>query len=69
MAYKSNTCSLPASIIECDNNHALTEVNSDGFATTVLPVARAGASLNDNKYNGKFHGLINPATPTGSRVT
>ena len=32
-----------------------------------LPQARAGAILNVNRYRGKFHGLMRPATPTGIR--
>ena len=44
-------------------------VNSAGLSTTVLPVARAGPSFQDSSMNGVFHGVINPATPIGLRLT
>jgi hypothetical protein len=47
------------------NIHEVTDVISLGLATTVFPVAIAGAILNVNRYKGRFHGLIKPATPTG----
>ena len=33
----------------------------------VLPVASAGPSFHAAISNGKFHGMICPTTPTGSR--
>lgn len=59
----------PASSMACASSQAVTEVNSLGFATTVLPEASAGAILKLSKYSGKFHGLMRPATPSGSRTT
>ena len=58
---------LPASFNTRPNSQAVTDVISLGLATTVFPVAIAGAILNVNKYSGKFHGVISPATPTGMR--
>ena len=40
-----------------------------GFMTTVQPAATAEASFTQRKNAFAFHGLIRPATPTGSRVT
>ena len=40
-------------------------VISEGFATTVFPLARAGAIFQVNKYKGKFHGEMQAATPKG----
>ena len=40
-------------------------VVSAGFSTTVLPAASAGAIFQASISNGKFHGMICPATPTG----
>jgi hypothetical protein len=42
-------------------------VISEGFATTTLPEASAGAIFHVNKYNGKFQGDIQPTMPIGSR--
>ena len=38
-----------------------------GFATTVFPAARAGAIFQLNKYRGRFHGEMQPTTPSGWR--
>jgi len=43
-------------------------VNSLGLQTQVQPNAMQGAIFHVSKYNGKFHGLIKTATPTGFRV-
>src|SRR5207248_131108 len=40
---------------------------SDGFMTTVQPVARAGAAFWANRKTGAFQGMIAATTPTGSR--
>src|SRR3546814_10250372 len=37
---------------------AVIGVISDGFATTVLPAASAGAIFQVNRYSGRFHGEI-----------
>ncbi|OXR39564.1 hypothetical protein B7C42_08368 [Nocardia cerradoensis] len=44
-------------------------MNSAGLSTTVLPVAKAGASFQLSSMNGVFHGVIRPATPIGLRLT
>ena len=44
-------------------------VNSDGFRIMVQPAASAGATLQVIWFNGQFHGVIMPTTPTGSRTT
>jgi hypothetical protein len=38
-----------------------------GFSTTVLPYASAGAAFHSGIANGKFQGVISPATPRGRR--
>jgi len=42
------------------------EATSEGFNTTLLPIARAGAIFHAEIISGKFHGTIAPTTPTGS---
>ena len=42
---------------------------SAGLRTTQLPKASAGATFQAGMAMGKFHGVISPTTPTGSRVT
>ena len=39
-------------------------VNSDGLPTTQLPAAKAGAIFQAAINNGKFQGIICPATPS-----
>ena len=41
--------------------------NSLGLMTTALPAARAGAAFQIGIANGKFQGVIRPATPYGLR--
>ena len=42
---------------------------SAGLNTTQLPYASAGAIFQAGMAMGKFHGVIRPITPNGSRVT
>src|SRR3954454_6515402 len=42
---------------------------SGGFTTTVLPIARAGASLPDMFVTGKLYDAKQPTTPTGARCS
>ena len=56
----------PASWHSSANRSAVRLVNSAGLSTTVLPVASAGATFHASINSGKFHGMIWPATPTGS---
>src|SRR5262249_24105819 len=39
----------------------------DGLSTTLLPYASAGAAFHNGIANGKFHGVMRPATPRGRR--
>ncbi len=57
----------PASWVSWANSTALSEVAEAGFSTTVLPMASAGATFQASISSGKFHGMIWPATPIGSR--
>ena len=43
------------------------DVYSDGFSTTVLPAASAGASFHAVSSSGEFQGIIAPITPSGSK--
>ena len=57
----------PASLIHVLNRYAVTGVNSEGLATTQFPAAKAGATFQVNRYNGKFQGLMHATTPSGLR--
>lgn len=56
----------PASAESSANSSAVSEVNSAGFSTTVLPAASAGAIFQASISSGKFHGMICPITPIGT---
>ena len=56
----------PASVASCASRNVDTEVNSDGFTTTALPTASAGATARLVWLSGRFHGVITPTTPKGS---
>ncbi len=58
-AGKPTVCAISA------NSSAVSGVNSAGFKTTVLPMARAGATFHDSINSGKFQGMICPTTPIG----
>jgi hypothetical protein len=58
---------IPASWISSPSRSAVSEVCSAGFRIIVFPHARAGAIFVTAISNGKFHGMIRPHTPTGSR--
>src|SRR5438874_12704818 len=55
----------PASRQTSHSMLAVIGVSSLGFAMAVLPTAIAGAIFQVSKYNGRFHGEINPAIPRG----
>jgi hypothetical protein len=57
----------PASSINSPSLSAVSGVCSAGFRIEVLPQASAGPSFHDAISSGKFHGIICPHTPTGSR--
>ena len=42
-------------------------VSGEGLSTTALPSASAGATTRMPRMSGKFHGVIAPTTPTGTR--
>jgi len=46
---------------------ALRGVCSAGFMTMTLPQARRGPTFQAHMRSGKFHGMMTPQTPTGSR--
>ena len=48
---------------------ALAGTRLAGLNTTALPKARAGAIFQAAVAMGKFHGVMMPTTPTGSRCT
>ena len=48
------------------NSSTEAEVNSEGFSTTVLPAASAGASFHAVRSRGEFHGVMAAMTPSGS---
>ena len=48
---------------------AVSGVSLAGFSTTVQPAANAGPILRVAIAAGKFHGVANSDTPTGSRDT
>src|ERR1043166_1221548 len=58
----SSATSLPIHVAEYG-------VSGAGFRITVQPAASAGASFDRLSMNGKFHGVIAPTTPIGSRTT
>ena len=50
------------------NSTTLGAANSDGFSTTVLPVASAGATFSAAEITGEFQGISAAITPSGSRT-
>ena len=57
----------PASSAIFSSSIAVSGVSSAGLSTIVLPAASAGATFHDAIASGKFHGVIRPTTPSGSR--
>lgn len=58
----------PASMISSPRRMAESGVCSAGFSTIVQPAVSAGAIFHTAIISGKFHGMIWPTTPTGSRI-
>src|SRR5688572_17760621 len=56
----------PACSTSFMNSSVDAEVYSDGWMTTVLPAASAGASFHASSSSGEFHGTIAATTPSGS---
>src|SRR5262249_39576352 len=48
---------------------AVSGATSLGLSTTVQPAAIAGTTFKTTWLRGKFHGGMQPTTPTGSRTT
>ena len=63
----STPAGMPASSASSPMRSAVSGVCSAGFRTIVQPAASAGPIFQDIISSGKFHGMIWPATPTGSR--
>ncbi|MCY1396290.1 hypothetical protein D3C76_1390490 [compost metagenome] len=59
----------PTSWMMAASSSALSGVSSEGLSTRVQPAASAGATFHAAISSGKFHGMIAPTTPTGSRST
>ena len=59
---------MPASSASSPILSAVSGVNSAGLSTTVQPQASAGAIFHIPIISGKFHGMIAPTTPIGSRT-
>lgn len=59
--YAADAVVIPACCINLHIIQEVTEVISLGLATTVFPVAIAGAIFQVSRYRGKFQGLIRPA--------
>ena len=57
----------PASSASSPIRIAVSGVSSAGFRITVLPAASAGAAFQPTMFIGKFHGMMAPTTPSGSR--
>ena len=57
----------PASRQSWPSQSPLSGVSSATFTTTVLPQASAGATFQATIRSGKFHGVMMPQTPYGSR--
>ncbi len=58
---------MPASRMSWPRRSAVSGVSSAGLSTTVQPAASAGPIFQAAISSGKFHGMIAPTTPTGSR--
>jgi hypothetical protein len=58
---------MPASAMSSTSRRAVSGVCSAGLSTTVQPVVSAGPSFHAAISSGKFHGMIWPTTPMGSR--
>src|SRR5262245_35617353 len=57
----------PAAATTSANFSAVSGVRLAGLWTTAQPVASAGPYFHIESNSGKFHGVIAPTTPTGSR--
>ena len=60
---------IPDAAMIFDSACAVPGTRSAGLNTTQLPYASAGAIFHAGMAIGKFHGVMIPTTPSGSRVT
>ena len=58
----------PASSASSPRRNVDSGASSAGLRTTVLPAASAGPSFHAAIGSGKFHGVMSPTTPSGSRT-
>src|SRR5689334_6308188 len=58
----------PASASSCTKSAAQAGVSDAGLSTTVLPATSAGIIFQQGIAIGKFHGVIRPQIPIGSRT-
>ena len=58
----------PASCRTCAKRIPTSGVYVAGLKTTVFPHSSAGMIFHDGIAMGKFHGVITPTTPTGTRM-
>src|SRR3954453_4881535 len=65
----STPSGTPASENSFGTSSAAGGVGAAGFATTVLPLASAGATLVPSSVSGKLYGVIAAHTPIGRRIT
>ena len=63
----STPSGIPASRASSPRRIVESGVSSAGLITIVLPQASAGPIFHDAMLRGKFHGVIRPTTPSGSR--
>src|SRR6478672_5320515 len=63
----STPAGRPHSFAYSANFSSDSDVFDAGLITTVLPHASAGAIFQTASISGKFHGVIAPTTPIGSR--
>jgi hypothetical protein len=55
------------SFMSWTSRSVLSGVNGEGLMTTVLPVRMPGTMCQIAMISGKFQGVIEPTTPSGSR--
>ena len=58
----------PASRHNSPSKNAVTEVSSEGLATTQQPTAKAGAIFQENRYSDRLQGEMQATTPMGWRT-
>ena len=64
----STPSGIPASSASSPSRRLESGASSAGLSTTVFPAASAGPSFQAAIGSGKFHGVMSPTTPSGSRT-